>query len=519
MCGFVGIVSLLTGMQKAFNDGVMAIQARGVTTDVLTCDAEQYGYARLPTDDVGNTSLGHISAGAERLLFNGLITNVDDLVEMFNLGDDMRRSDTRCLQAGLSTHGIEFLKHVRGMFAAAFITGERIMLIRDTVGIKPLYYVYEEGVFAFASELKALRPLHMAVHEVLPGRVIVYEKAEQTLNEQRFRYRSYRQYDMSKLESCLRESIVGPTKRYLQHSKKPVALLLSGGVDSSINAALLMSDLPPEDRKRVIAFCIGEDDTPDVRAAKLLASELQLPLIQVYPYSPEVAIQLLPAIVYKAESPYARVIKAALLYDALAAAIKMQGIDVVVGGEGADELFFGYHRFIDGLTHNQSKDLFSIFFERIFHYTLLQRYDRIMARRQIEGRVPYLDQELIELAAAIPAEAKIHHLQSGHISKIPLRDIAKRVGLPPYIYDRGKEKMTAGATGRENSTSREGYLEREAVTMTGRSFQELVELYYQQQFGAMLVTNGDHYTEEQVMEQAARYKAENLTAQKEAIHL
>lgn len=517
MCGLIGIVTSSATMQKTFNGGLMAIKARGITIDVLKTGTEQYGYVRLPTDDVDNTSLARISKSPERLLFNGLITNVDDLVGIFGLDDHVRRADSDCLQAGLSKHDIGFLKHVRGMFAAAFVTNRHIMLMRDTVGIKPLYYACEEGLFAFASELKGLRPLRVAVHEVLPGHVIVYDKGTQTLDEKVFTYSSYRHYDTPMLESCLRGSVVEPTRRYMRTSKKPVGLLLSGGVDSSMNAALLVNDLSPEDRNRLVAFCIGEENAPDVRAAKRLAAALRLKLVHVRPYTPEASIQLLPEIVYKAESPYARVVKVALLYDALAVAIKERGIDIVVGGEGADELFFGYHRFIDGLTHNQSEELFTIFFERIFHYTLLQRYDRIMARRLIEGRVPYLDQELIELAATIPAKAKIRHVPSGHISKIPLREMAKQIGLPSYIYDRGKEKMTAGATGRDNSSSADGYLEKEAVRLTGKTFQQLVEEYYQQQFGELLVPSKDYYTEEQAMELVARYKTRNVADHKEVL--
>jgi len=509
MCGFIGIIAPAANTRTAFSAGLSAIKARGTTVDTLETGAEQYGYARLPTDDVANGALGRIGTGSEKLLFNGLITNVADLVRLFDLDVRVRQSDTQCLEAGLCRYGSGFLRHVRGMFAAAFITDMQIMLLRDTVGIKPLYYAHKDGLFAFASELKALRALDVAVHEVLPGQIVVYDKQQQTLRKDTFRYESYRRYKAAQIETCLRESVVGPTRRYLRSSKKPVALLLSGGVDSSINAALLVGALSASSRKRLVAFCVGEDDAADVRAAKQLASVLELKFVQVRPYAAEAAIRLLPVIVYKTESPLTRVIKVALLYDALAAAIQQHGIEVAVGGEGADELFFGYQRFIEGLTYGQSEQLFSIFFQRIFPYTLLQRYDRVMARRQIEGRVPYLDQELIQLASRIPPNAKIKHVPSGHVAKLPLRDVARRLGLPAYIYERGKEKMTAGATGRENSDARHGYLEREALAMTGRSFRQLAEEYYRQQFGSMLVRNDGYYTEEEAMGLAARYKADN----------
>jgi asparagine synthase (glutamine-hydrolysing) len=512
MCGFIGLLSNAGDKRTAFQHGLAAIQSRGTSIDVYEQDNEQYGYVRLPTDDVSNSKLDRISHEKQKLLFNGLVTNVAYLVDAFGLPDETKRSDTCCLLAGLSMHGTAFLRRARGMFAIAFITETSITLVRDTIGIKPLYFALEDGSFAFASELKALRPLARSLHEVLPGHIVTYDRAAQTITKQPYSYQSYQHYTVQELQSCLHEAVVDPTRRYLQNSAKRVALLLSGGIDSSINAALLAQSLPPAHKRRVLAFCIGEDEAPDVQAATRLARTLKLPLVHVRPYPPEVSLQLLPKIVYKAESPYARVIKVALLYDALASSIKAHDIDIVVGGEGADELFFGYHRFIDGLTHQQSAELFDIFFRKIFHYTLLQRYDRMMAQRQIEGRVPYLDQELVELTRHIPPEAKIQHGEDGHTSKLPLRVLARQLGLPGYISARAKEKMTAGATGKDNSTSRAGYLEREALVATGLSFQQLVHTLYCLYFGSAL-DRGDMYTEEQAMQLASQYRAANKVEQ------
>ncbi len=515
MCGFIGILSDKAAVRGGFEAGLAAIYDRGVSVDRFESGGEQYGYVRLPTDDVSNEVLGEIAAGASKLFFNGLLTNVDYLAQRFSLPAEARRSDAVCLRLGLEQDGAAFLQRCRGMFAIGLVTAEVVMLVRDTIGVKPLYYAYEGGTFAFASELKALRALGLPVCEVAPGQIVRYERATQEVVLESFAYENMGEYTPAELEACLTEAIVVPTRRYLEDSDKSVAVLLSGGVDSSITAGVLAANLSLEHKQRLVAFCIGDEGSADLEAAQKLARQLELTFVRVRPHSAEVSLRRLPEIVYAVESPYARVAKVGLLYDALAQEIKRQGIDVVIGGEGADELFHGYHRFIDGLTHEQSGVLFGLFFAGIFPSTLLRRYDRIFARRQIEGRVPYLDQEVVALAGRIESIEKVRYEVAGHTSKLPLRALAKKLGLPAYIYDRAKEKMTSGATGKPNEARRNGYLEAESYETAGVSFEEATQMLYGLQFGKVLVSAEGTLTEEAVSGLAAGYRMLNKAMESE----
>ena len=510
MCGFIGILTRSPQLTEQFNQGLAAVRDRGITTGRTCTAGECYGYSRLPTDDVTNAGLNSIDCRKPMLLYNGLITNVEYLVDAYKLPLAVKRADSLCLREGLAQYGPAFVEQARGMFAFADCTAHSITLVRDTVGIKPLYYTHSRGLFAFASEHKALVHIGQPIHEVQPGQIITFSKRSGRLKKQRFAYRSYCHYRADDLEACLREAVVQPTERYMKDSNKPVALLLSGGLDSSVTARLLTASLPAAYRQRLMAFCVGEPEAPDTEAAQKLAGELGLQLVQVRPFSDSESLQRLPEIVYKAESPHARVIKVALLYEALAIRIKEHGIDIAIGGEGADELFHGYHRFIDGLTYAQSDRLFRRFFGGVFPSTLLQRLDRIMARHQLEGRVPYLDQELVELAHTIPAERKVRYHAAGHTSKLPLRTVARHIGLPAYIHSRPKEKMTSGATGRQNNTATDGYLEQPASALVGLPFQELVSLLYRLQFGKGLAVGAAPTTEEQLMEQVEHYRRQNM---------
>lgn len=508
MCGFTGVITDEKTHDRAFADSLQTIRSRGVMTDTYKANGCMLGYCRLPTDDVFNAGLGKINSGPKGiLLFNGLITNTDYLAEHYNLPAAVKRSDSVCLQEGVAAYGSSFLRRCRGMFAAAFVTDGHILLARDTIGIKPLYFVYRPGLFAFASEIKALLPFGEPVNEVLPGQLITYRRANEEIKVKSFTYRPYQKLAAIDLEKCLTEAVVMPTERYLNDSPKKIALLLSGGLDSSIIAQLLVSHLSPDHQKRLVAFCIGSTEAGDVQAAKRLAKYLGLRLVHVPLPAPEIALRRLPSVVYHVESPLARVARVGLLYDLLAREIKSRDIDVVIGGEGADELFHGYHRFINDLSPEQSQKAFDLFYRGVFFNTLLQRYERIFARRQIEGRVPFLDQEVIELARQIAPDGKVRRYADGsHTSKLPLRTVAKQVGLPRSIYDRPKEKMTNGATRKENATGPGGYLETETEQIAGMSFQDLVSTLYRSFYynhkGDILKRSKQHLTEEEIMEAA-----------------
>lgn len=510
MCGFIGISSTARTYRTEFDKGLRAVSARGRTSDVLHVDGASYGYCRLPTDDVANEELASILQQDDSvLLFNGLITNTRQLADRYELSSTSITSDTLCLREGLQRHGLPFLRHCRGMFALARIDATAAMLARDTVGIKPLYYVHDSDIFAFASEMKALTPLHKTIYEVLPGEIITYHRETGALSRQYFVYDE----EPANFEQSLTEAIVAPTRRYLQQSGKNVALLMSGGLDSSIIAQVLVNHLPKAQHKRLSAFCIGNINAADVRAASKLAQHLGLRLTHVPLPAGQVLVSRLPRVVYDVESPFARVSRIALLYDELAEAIKQRGIDIVIGGEGADELFYGYDRLLHGLKPEQAAKAYTMFFEEVFYNTLLQRYERIFARRLIEGRVPYLDQQVVAAAYALAPEHKVHYVShSEQITKVPLRKFAQQIGLPDYIYNRPKEKMASGATGRTNDDSLHSYLEVEVQQMTGYSFQELVtalyRIHYHQMSGDSLRRSKKFKLEEDVMKLVYDFRQE-----------
>lgn len=483
MCGFIGIISEQTAYHKTLRDQAVTIKDRGVELAYKHSEHESYAYARLPTDGISTETLGDFTADTRRtFLFNGLITNTDELVARFQLSLT-ESSDYYALKEGLEKYDIDFLEACEGMFAGASITPAEITLFRDAIGVKPLYYVISDNMCAFASEIKALQSFGLPVHEVAPGTAVYISRADFGVHIYHF---SYRQQSTASLRELLRNAVVAPTKRYLAQSTRDIAILLSGGVDSSIIAQLLANHLNSAEKQRIHAFCTGSETANDVRTAKKLAKHLGFKLTHVPHYTDLEALEAVTSVVYKSESPHARVAKVALLYDKLAKEIQRRDIHIVIGGEGADELFYGYHRFIDGLTDMQTERCFKEFYVKVFPVTLLQRFDRIFAHHQIEGRVPYLNQAVIAYAHNLPTERKVRRLEAGHISKLPLRQLAKEIGLPQYIYDREKEKMTAGATGQANESQSHGFLEASCQSAKQTTFGEFIQNCHQSLFQSPL---------------------------------
>ncbi|MCK5490368.1 MAG: asparagine synthetase B [Candidatus Pacebacteria bacterium] len=467
MCGIIGFVGK-NQINKIFRANYESIKNRGVFFHSQIHSNEAYGYIRLPTDAVKNTELNTIGENKDRLLYNGLLTNISDLNRIFSLKSAARHSDTVTLHCGFKQYGKYFLEQCRGMFAFAYVNKNTITLARDTIGIKPLYYIYDKELFGFCSEIKGLLNCNNAkIYELLPGEILSYNRKLHQIRKDSFIYKPLKHAETD-IQKCLEESLVPSAKRYLQQSEKNIALLISGGLDSSIILQILYNNLSKTYRKRIITFCTGNTHSSDILIAKRLTNLLGFQLVKVPPYTSAQANLILSKMVYKAESCFSRVIRVALLQDALAKSIQKMNINVVLSGEGADELFFGYPRFIDGMLPNEIRDSFHLFFKTVFPSTLLQRYDRVFAQKQIEGRVPFLDQELVVLAQQYKTSELIGIFEGKQFSKIPLRQLAKSIGLPPYIYLRKKTTMTRGATNKDNHEDGQ--------------FQCLVNQYYKEQF-------------------------------------
>jgi len=510
MCGIMGILSKSNiDCRSKFEKGYKTIISRGIKMNVVFEDNLYLGYSRLPTDGPSNYS-GIPKSDNDYLLYNGIISNTQYLVEKYNLSRGAEEFDTNCLFEGFRKYEESFLEKCRGMFSFVLVAKDKAILVRDTVGIKPLYYVLTEDLFAFSSEIKGLAHISPQIVEVLPGEIIRFNRKRFTLIKSKFKYKSMKMYSKNDLQICLKESILSLSQRYLSQPKtKRIGVLLSGGLDSSIILKVLVDNLTSSDLKRVVCLTVGLSGSSDVIKSKRISKELGVKCIHVKPYSQSYAGKILKKIIYSVESSIPRVIKVAILQDAISIRLKKMGVQVILSGEGADELFYGYERFVNGQDDKNTKFGHEEFYKKVFYYTLLQRFDRMFARRQIEGRVPYLDQEVIELSKKFSVSEKVFKKEDGFISKLPLRNIAKDIGLPRYIYNREKTKTMMGAMSQSNTEDDSGYMEAYMKKKYGKRFADVAKLHFNSLFSEEVDYNLScqrSVTEESIMRKMKHYE-------------
>jgi len=348
-------------------------------------------------------------------------------------------SDTETILHLFEERGLEAARNLDGMFAFAVAEDDALFLARDPIGIKPLYYgVQNEGqpdqAFYFASELKALADWADNAYEFPPGTVYHSERGFSTyytvpaLAPQGFSLEAR----LKALRQTLEEAVA---KRLM--SDVPLGAFLSGGLDSSIIAALARRHMD-----ELHTFSVGIEGSPDVEAARLVAKHIDS-IHHEYLYTPQEVMAKLPEIIYHLESFDQDLVRSAIpCY--FCSRLAADHVKVILTGEGADELFAGYTYYKD--IHDSS-DLHQELHRSVtaLHNLNLQRVDRLTMAHGIEGRVPFLDTTLIELAQAIPPELKLLTDSAGRrTEKWILRKACEDL-LPPEIVWRDKAQFDEGS--------------------------------------------------------------------------
>lgn len=344
------------------------------------------------------------------------------------------QSDTESALHLYEDFGSDVASHLDGMFAIAIADGENIFLARDKIGIKPLYYGKRNGALAFSSELKALAGFAEDVKEFPPG----------TWYHSKLGFRPYftvpnnqpQEMPLEQRLKLVRETLERAVVKRLM-SDVPVGAFLSGGLDSSLIAAIARHRLD-----ELHTFSVGIDGSRDLEAARVVAKHLDT-IHHEYVFTVDEVLEKLPEIIYYLESFDEDLVRSGIpcFFTSRLAA---EYVKVILTGEGADELFAGYtyYKEIDdpNVLHDELRR--SV---RSLHNVNLQRVDRLTMAHSIEGRVPFLDVEMIAMAQTIPPKLKLYPDDNGgRIEKWILRKACEDL-LPREIVWREKEQFDEGS--------------------------------------------------------------------------
>ena len=359
-------------------------------------------------------------------------------------------SDCEVILGLYQSEGMTFIDRLNGIFAFVLYDTTRNMFFaaRDHMGIIPLYMGWDaEGTLYFASELKALEGHCNKIEVFPPGHY--YDGTQKTLIK--WYDRDWRHYDKVKERNTdieqLKLALENAVHRQLM-SDVPYGVLLSGGLDSSITSALAKkfaqkrvetNDVSDAWWPQLHSFSIGLKGSPDLAAAQIVANHIGTVHHEVT-FSVQEGIDAIKDVIYHLETYDITTVRASTPMYLLARVIKSMGIKMVLSGEGADELFGGYLYFHKAPNAQEFHDETVRKLDKLYQYDCL-RANKSLAAWGIEGRVPFLDKEFIDVAMSINPKDKM--ISSERMEKWVLRKAFESY-LPKEVTWRQKEQFSDG---------------------------------------------------------------------------
>ena len=466
MCGFVGIFDIGEGRAPSLRKQLLGmsrkIRHRGPDwSGVFECPKALIAHERLAIiDPLSGKQPLYSPDGRYVLAVNGEIYNHKDLrKELCGDYQFQTQSDCEVIIPLYIKYGTEFLDKLKGIFAfALYDSKEDVYLVgRDPIGVIPLYQGWDaDGHYYVASELKALEGVCCTYQEFLPGEYL--KKGEAPVKWYKRDWFSFESVkDNTTSIPQLRESLEAAVKRQMM-SDVPYGVLLSGGLDSSVIAAITAKfarrrvetgDTQEAWWPRLHSFAVGLEDSPDLKAARKAADALGTVHHEIH-FTIQEALDALPDVIYHLETYDITTVRASTPMFLMARAIKAMGIKMVLSGEGSDEIFGGY------LYFHKAPNAREFHEETVRKLGKLHLYDCLRANKAlaawgVEGRVPFLDQEFLDVAMRLNPADKMCRGRSinvgAHggdaIEKWVLREAFSDM-LPQEIVWRQKEQFSDG---------------------------------------------------------------------------
>ena len=395
--------------------------------------------------------------GKQVLAVNGEIYNHKEIRERYKGRYDFQTgSDCEVILALYRDKGVNFLEDLNGIFAFALYDEEQdaFLIARDHIGVIPLYIGYNaDGKVFVASELKALEGECERYEPFLPGHYY-WSKAP---GMKPWYKRDWMEYDNVKdnpaSSDAIRKSLCAAVKRQMM-SDVPYGVLLSGGLDSSVISAITESyaerriETDSQSRAwwpRLHSFAVGLKGAPDLAKARLVADYIGTVHHEIN-YTIQEGLDALRDVIYFIETYDITTVRASVPMYLLARVIKSMGIKMVLSGEGADEIFGGY------LYFHKAPSAEEFHKETVRKLSKLHQYDCLRANKSlsawgVEGRVPFLDKEFLDVAMRTNPKAKMCSLNGSD----PKASMEKRIVreafedmLPEEVAWRQKEQFSDG---------------------------------------------------------------------------
>ncbi|MCD8179324.1 MAG: asparagine synthase B [Tannerellaceae bacterium] len=459
MCGITAIFNIHQGQHETLRKQILKmskrIRHRGPDwSGIYAGKSAILAHERLSIVDPASGGQPLISKNGKHILaVNGEIYNHREIREQLkDVYEFQTGSDCEVILALYQEKGVDFIEDLNGIFAFALYDEEKdtYLIARDPIGVIPLYIGHDdEGHLMVSSEMKGLEGFATQYDQFPPGHYFYSEDKDFT----KWYVRDWMEYENVKDNPAdlkeLHDALEAAVQRQLM-SDVPYGVLLSGGLDSSLTSAIAKQYAAKRietDGKadawwpQLHSFAIGLKDSPDLVAAQKVADAIGTVHHEIY-YTIQEGLDAIRDVIYHIETYDVTTVRASTPMYLIARVIKSMGIKMVLSGEGADEVFGGY------LYFHKAPDAKAFHEETLRKISKLYLYDCLRANKSlaawgVEGRVPFLDKEFLDVAMRLNPKDKMAKGETRTIEKRILREAFEGL-LPDEILWRQKEQFSDG---------------------------------------------------------------------------
>ena len=456
MCGIIGVFDLkVNHMELRSTVLKMSKKVRHRGPDwsgIFYCEKAILAHERLSIVDPQSGKQPLYSKDCNLILtVNGEIYNHQEIRKRYEKTYDFQtHSDCEVILPLYQDKGPAFIEELNGIFAFALYDRVKdcYFIARDHIGIIPLYIGWDSfGNFFVASELKALEGVCNKIEEFLPGHYLYSKDGVM----KKWYKRDWMEYSAVKDNETsiedLKEALEASVHRQLM-SDVPYGVLLSGGLDSSVVSAIAKKFAPKriesQDKSeawwpQLHSFAVGLEGSPDLAAARKVAQHIGTIHHEIN-FTVQEGLDAIRDVIYHIETYDVTTIRASTPMYLLARVIKSMGVKMVLSGEGADEIFGGY------LYFHKAPSPEALHEETVRKLNKLHLYDCLRANKSlaawgVEGRVPFLDKEFMDVAMRLNPKDKM--ITKDRIEKWVLRKAFEDY-LPASVAWRQKEQFSDG---------------------------------------------------------------------------
>lgn len=390
---------------------------------------------------------------------NGEIYNWKTLAADYNLTAQLT-SGSDCEIIGPLYHilkhdPVAFARAFDGVFAIVLVdfTANTHIVLRDPYGVRPLFYGTNFNYTVYASEIKSIYGLTDNAQSFKPGYIQVYSPSEITyIKYHNVPYEKVAAFNnLEAAEMAIEKGLRLAVRKRLM-TERPCAALLSGGIDSSLIAAIVADELRAAGVERPLeTFSIGFEGSEDLRYARMVAEWIGSRHHEII-MTPDEFFAAIPEVVRAIESFDITTVRASVGNYLVSKAIRERSdCKVVFNGDGSDEIFGSYLYFYKAPNDHEFERETQRLLDEIHYFDVL-RSDRSISSHGLEPRTPFLDKSFVATAMSVPTKWRRPGTRHGDMEPICEKWILRRAFmdsglLPPEVLWRRKEAFSDGVSG------------------------------------------------------------------------